>query len=413
MAFDDSDSEIDDFTETSVLLGFPETESKGDDVSHLGGVPTWLHESSPADARLAKCASCNKLMSLLLQLNGAVPESPHDRMFYVWGCRSKTCRRKPGSVRAIRCVRVTESSKQQQKEKENSPVTPAPAPAPPPPTPATPLAGNMLFGNGPGLGDAGAGKPINPFSTGGASAGVNPFSSTPAGGPNNPLSAPTQKPAFPKSPTTETITKSFSSALQLNAPPPPVQEPEPILYGPPEPWPTELQHKFPHFFLDAELETLEPEKPLPEQRIEIDESGDGATSGGAEVADSKLDKVFQRFADRVAQNPEQVLRYERASLPLLYSDDDEAGKLLKDVKDGSMVGKRLPKCTNCGKKERAFEFQLMPHAITVLEGDEMSFDGMEWGTIIVATCLCEPRVKDANGVGWVEEWVGVQWEAQR
>lgn len=51
MAMDDSDSEIDDFTETAVLLGYPEKESKGDDISHLGGVPVSI---SPAASEVAK-----------------------------------------------------------------------------------------------------------------------------------------------------------------------------------------------------------------------------------------------------------------------------------------------------------------------------------------------------------------------
>ena len=55
----------------------------------------------------------------------------------------------------------------------------------------------------------------------------------------------------------------------------------------------------------------------------------------------------------------------------------------------------------------------MPHAITMLERDDVGLDGMEWGTIIVASCTCVPRWVDEDGVGYVEEWVGVQWEQQK
>lgn len=55
----------------------------------------------------------------------------------------------------------------------------------------------------------------------------------------------------------------------------------------------------------------------------------------------------------------------------------------------------------------------MPYAISMLEKEEAGLDGMEWGTIIVATCVCVPKVLDANQVGYVEEWVGVQWESLR
>lgn len=98
---------------------------------------------------------------------------------------------------------------------------------------------------------------------------------------------------------------------------------------------------------------------------------------------------------------------------MLYSADDPVGKLLKGVEEGKGVARRLPVCGNCGKRERCFEFQIMPTAISVLEGDDVGFDGMEWGTIIVGSCLCVPKSLDANGVGWVEEWVGVQWEGGR
>jgi pre-rRNA-processing protein TSR4 len=37
---------------------------------------------------------------------------------------------------------------------------------------------------------------------------------------------------------------------------------------------------------------------------------------------------------------------------------------------------------------------------------------MEWGTVIVGGCEgdCQVRGVNAGGVGYLEEWVGVQWE---
>ena len=86
----------------------------------------------------------------------------------------------------------------------------------------------------------------------------------------------------------------------------------------------------------------------------------------------------------------------------------------------------LPRCTNCGA-ERVFELQLTPHVITVLESDdeeEVGLEGMEWGTVLLGVCErdCLPRLGDEGGqgregdgmkVGYVEEWVGVQWEERR
>lgn len=106
-----------------------------------------------------------------------------------------------------------------------------------------------------------------------------------------------------------------------------------------------------------------------------------------------MDKTFQRFADRLAQNPEQILRYDFEGQPLLYSNKDAVG---------SKWPKGVPGCAKCGS-ERVFELQLTPHAITELEAEDMSLEGMDWGTIVMASCG-----KDCGGEN--EEWVGVQWE---
>jgi pre-rRNA-processing protein TSR4 len=133
--------------------------------------------------------------------------------------------------------------------------------------------------------------------------------------------------------------------------------------------------------------------------------------------ESSMDKQFQKFADRMAQNPEQILRYELDGTPLLYSTTDAVGKLLSPSSGSggkiSVAGgtKGMPRCNNCGS-ERLFEVQLTPHAITVLEEQELSLEGMEWGTIILGVCSkdCVPRGVEEGQVGYAEEWVGVQWE---
>ena len=151
---------------------------------------------------------------------------------------------------------------------------------------------------------------------------------------------------------------------------------------------------------------------------------DGESSGGGkedkEVFESTIDKTFQKFADRVAQNPEQVLRYEFKGKPLLYSDVDAVGKTLAPHSDngasnakittaGSRSGSGLPRCTNCGA-DRVFEVQLTPHAITELEAEEMGIEGMEWGTVMLGVCARDCSSVEEGEVGYLEEWVGVQWE---
>jgi pre-rRNA-processing protein TSR4 len=146
----------------------------------------------------------------------------------------------------------------------------------------------------------------------------------------------------------------------------------------------------------------------------------GTGGGGMEkLFESSMDKQFQKFADRMAQNPEQILRYELDGTPLLYSLTDSVGKLLSPPHNsggkvsvaGGHAGSKIPRCANCGA-ERIFEVQLTPHAITVLEEEELSLEGMEWGTIIMGVCSkdCVPQGVEEGAVGYAEEWVGVQWE---
>jgi pre-rRNA-processing protein TSR4 len=69
----------------------------------------------------------------------------------------------------------------------------------------------------------------------------------------------------------------------------------------------------------------------------------------------------------------------------------------------------MPRCEHCGA-QRAFELQLVPGLIYELEKDEAMDleDGMEWGTIILGTCV--NNCGDAGKISFREEWVGVQWE---
>ncbi len=50
-------------------------------------------------------------MTLLLQLNGDLPERfpGHERRLYLFTCRRKACRRKEGSVRGFRGVRIAKT----------------------------------------------------------------------------------------------------------------------------------------------------------------------------------------------------------------------------------------------------------------------------------------------------------------
>lgn len=57
--------------------------------------------------------------------------------------------------------------------------------------------------------------------------------------------------------------------------------------------------------------------------------------------------------------------------------------------------------------------QLTPHAIAELEVEETGMEGMEWGSVVLGVCAgdCTPAETEVGGVGYLEEWVGVQWES--
>jgi pre-rRNA-processing protein TSR4 len=247
---------------------------------------------------------------------------------------------------------------------------------------------------------------------GGGGGKENPFSTGPkGGGQTSSTGNPFAKAAPPEPEKSKDLPQTFAEKLNLNNP----QQ----VHGPPPPavpWPeaSALPTPYPKLYLvDADYEILD-RTPEISQNVDIgtmDIESEGSGGGGKEdkeVFESEIDKTFQKFADRVGCNPEQVLRYEYSGIPLLYSKKDAVGKMFSE---GKGKGGGVQKCGNCGK-ERVFECQLTPHAIMELERDEMGVDGMEWGTIIVGVCsgdCVQNYVKDGE-VAWVEEWVGVQWE---
>ncbi|KAK5113477.1 hypothetical protein LTR62_003346 [Meristemomyces frigidus] len=409
MADYDSDSSGAENVETNVLLGYASKEPTSDGFSQLGGHPKWLDDRTGPSSTLGKCKVCNGLMNLLLQLHGDLPQhyAGHERRLYIWSCRRRTCRRKEGSVRAFRAGRTHLISRDQPQVEE----TPAQAL----PKQATNL-GDALFGAKPSSGTS-----ANPFATAGlnGSARTNPFS---AGGPK----------FLPKDEHTETLAQTFADKVKISSSSPSAAAQPQIAPPSYEPWPKEIEfpEPYPAYHLDADKEYLEDESTAIPSNARLDQSvsnGEDSSSAAEDKAafESAMDRTFQRFADRLSQNPDQVLRYEFGAQPLLYSRKDSVGKLLapaQEAKNGkitisssfSSIGAALakvPRCTNCDAG-RTFEMQLTPHLITALEADDMSVDGMDWGTIIIGVCTndCQQKDRAEGEVGYVEEWVGVQWE---
>ena len=372
-------------------------------------------------------------MTLLLQLHGDLPEyfPGHERKLYVFSCRRKTCRRKEGSVRAIRSIRSHRSA----------PSAPASAPTleghnvPPQQNSRDSKVyhniGNNIFGSKSTAQNVPLRNPFSPpFDT-----SVNPFSTTSAA---NPFAGTAKDPSDLKTDVTNTpeilisndLPTTFAQKARISSPSEPAGSPALA-----EPWPAEaeLPLAYPTYFLDADYETLDIQTPPATLTPNMDIYGTSGTSSAAtttkedsEAFESTIDKTFQRFADRLAQNSLQVLRYDFRGSPLLYSKRDAVGTRLAPHQSSAQatdakisVANRpgssgMPPCANCGSA-RVFEFQLTPQAICELEVDETGLEGMEWGTVIVGVCNedCEARGVEVGQVGYQEEWVGVQWEENR
>ena len=279
----------------------------------------------------------------------------------------------------------------------------------------------------------------NPFSS--PTQALNPFSSTvPAQGIPLPKSTPSSSSAAEPD-----LSTTFAQKVRLSPAFAQINTAPSITY---EPWPTNLPRSYPLSLLDAAYETLDPSSSSQSSskasraslinNIPTNGTVRAEPDDGKDGVEMSMDNTFQKFADRVAQNPEQVLRYEFRGSPLLYRRDDKVGQML--LRRGSSVvgagngfptsiagrlqgsdgvgavGGGLPRCGHCDSG-RVFEFQLMPHAIAELESEEEGLDGMEWGTVIVGVCSKDCADEDVEGkreelVTWREEWVGVQWEEE-
>lgn len=418
MASYDGDSSSDDELDvrTNVTLGYATDEITGDDISHAGGHPTWLDAHTQPPASFAKCKTCNSNMSLLLQLHADLQQHfPEDqRRLFIWYCKKKQCSRKPGSVRAFREVKKAKTIR---KSKPGEPT-------PDKKVSQAPMnLGSQLFGVSP----ASPSGNVNPFSTSSTtSTGANPFSTTSSL--LNPSSMADDLAAKPPQPPTQ----SFAEKLKLSSSPPKSPKPEEPAA---DPWPPEsaFPPPFPSFYLDAEAEYLEPipspaAGPSKSRITELDDEQGTSSAAAAEkdLYESPHDKTFEHFTRILAQNPEQILRYEFRGTPLLYSSTDRIaphfvlpGQSLRGganakVKTSGPV-KGIPGCQSCGAA-RVFEMQLVPYLIFELEKDNeeaMKLDGgegMEWGTVIVGTCSKNCGDEEAGRAVFREEWVGVQWE---
>ncbi|KAH3662432.1 hypothetical protein OGAPHI_005684 [Ogataea philodendri] len=386
----------DELGDSKTFLGFVDVaisskEQPEIEDTFIGGTPIWLHPKSPPPNELVQCLSCNKPMHLLLQCYANLADTLYDRVIYIFGCNDPKCRRKKGSVRAIRAVSKDpaiiaqrekelqdiqdKKDKAQQKEQQNKQKLESIA--------------NSLF-------NTSSSDSQNPF--------ANPF----AAESSNPFAKPQQ--LQPEKPTYAQIAK-------------PEQKPAPKKHQDPVDLPS-----YPGYILYVDQEILDPKNqslpPLP--KVEEGSSETAAQPSASNPSkipahDENISKIvddptFQNFSDIVSYNTAQVLRYDLNGSPLLYSSKDDVAKLFYDSNGRLRPQHLIPNPPYNPSSERRFELQLMPKAIIDLEADSDDIiNGMEWGTIMVGTDAKDfvpEHLIDENHVGYVEEWCGVQWEEE-
>lgn len=405
--------------ETGVSLGFIDCEE--DDAatafdSRLGGRPLWLSSKGHA---VPTCGNCKRKLALLVQVYAPLEGTEYDRSLYVFICKQAGCKRANGSVRALRGVKrdlaaerkaAVERKQKEQEEEEKKKLG----------NDTSKSVGADLFG---GNSSDGAGATANPFgsSSNPFAAASNPFAAAVEA---KPKAAPAPAPSGP----------SFADIVKETIPEKSAATPAA------EPEATADNKDVPAFedayFLCVEAEELDPlfnKRSLPAGlnpqdllNLKLDTTPDEADAEGSGSIDARAaelaaqipgadDPAFQKFVDTVSQNPTQIVRYDRqGGSALLYSSRDAVAKTL--------ASKSIPVHPTT-REPRQVELQVMPHAITVLEEDEVKRagsdasdvkkridNGMEWGTIFVATPLVDDLELDEDGVGYSEEWVGVQYE---
>lgn len=407
MSYFDSDDES-DYEVSNVQLGFvdieipaePKTEEDVPTVedSFIGGSPVWLHPESVPEDKMVTCDNCGKKMALYLQTFAPFGNELYDRVIYIFGCKQTTqCSGKKGSIKCIRgiCkdpVKIAEIKQKQQDEIQKQ------------------LDEKLKLEDKKQLREELTKDLFKKDDS------ANPFAGNPFSNPfgNNPFdkSKETKEPKETKQPPNdEQKPKTYASVVGKPKPKQAVKR----VHELPE---------YPGYFVYLEREkldkvTLEPELEKYRDLIDsnsITEEDEGPSKPlnlnpqAAKVSQMLEDKAFEAFSNQVQHNPSQVLRYDIGGKPLLYNGTDDVFiKVSKDL---------VPKPANNPSSSRQFELQLMPKAIIDLEDTEDAdiqaiLGGMSWGTIIVYTDVEDyipKELYDANHVGYIEEYCGVQWE---
>lgn len=409
---------------SSVLLALPDGPLEAADASSFTTSKIGGHAAFPPVKGVpdrVECKACGEAMPLLAQVYAPLVDGENDRTLYVFACPRHACRRKEGSVRALRASKRNEAYVADVAAKKAAAEAAAAAERERarknPFTASAPSEQQGLFGAQPLFG----------------AAAPNPFAAP----------APAEKKEEQAAPAAE------MAKLEI-------EEGEPVVHQPPLP-----------AYLPAQyLSTIDEYLPPPDSddgdiSDDEDESPEQAAEwrdadGWDKILPKSVDDVFEKFVRRLESAEDgraQVLRYDFGAVPLAYQSTSSVFKTLfpgaptkkpsSEEEDPNLADyyteKSIPKCTRCGAK-RTFELQLVPQLINVLrpdafasngenvvkkevksmteeerkkeleriaKGDDANADGvadMEWGSVYVFGCE-----GDCIGVG--EEYCLVDWEA--
>ncbi|KAG4305769.1 hypothetical protein PORY_000679 [Pneumocystis oryctolagi] len=365
-------------TSKPVLLGFPDSYTKIKDgtvnpfVTRLGGLPIGLDGLTKPPVEFSKCKNCNQIMPLILQTHAHIDHTNYDRVIYVWVCCNKYCQYREGSARVIRGVLYGKTHSHETKHSHND------------------LSTDHFINLGNSIFNVSGTTPLhshNPFQMN-SSVKIKQDSHTPPD-----LMSSNMK-NFQNSHLTQNIFLSKTESEEKE-------------------WPCDdeiLQYPIELLYIVEENQSLEKEfsKKLNIENLEEKFAKKEEKEWSKEVYEKPiLEKGFYKFMKRINANPQQCVRYNRKGRPLYYSLTDSLAK-----KINLSESENLGKCQLCNS-QNVFELQIMPNTINILE-EKSSLGDMLWGTIIVGTCSndCVPNLNN-KGIGYAEEWIGIQWEDMR
>uniref|UniRef100_A0A1I8B3X5 MYND-type domain-containing protein n=1 Tax=Meloidogyne hapla TaxID=6305 RepID=A0A1I8B3X5_MELHA len=84
------------------------------------------------------------------------------------------------------------------------------------------------------------------------------------------------------------------------------------------------------------------------------------------------DVAFLHFNKIIRKEPNQILRYQKGGNFILATDFSSSPGL-------------IPNCELCGGP-RQFEFQLMPHLLSLIDIDSVGGQSLDWATLLIYTC---------------------------